>query len=326
MQKHALIFGGAGFIGSHLSQSLVESGEYARVICIDIQPPRWRTEGVEYREMDVRKPISVDAFEGEISEIYNFAAVHTTPGHEDWVYYWTNVLGATHVCDFARAKGVNKVVFTSSIAVYGPSEEMLDENSELRPESAYGKSKFCAEQIHHQWQHEAPDTRKLVIVRPAVIYGYKEYGNFTRMSKMLSKGRFAFPGRKDTIKSCGYVKDLVRSMAFMIGQDSNSITYNFAYPDRYSAEDITKAFVEVGGYKDVTYTLPLPMMLAVGLGFEILNAVGFTTSINRARVMKLNKSTNIIPKVLVDSGFSYQFDLKSSLQDWTSSSTESDFD
>lgn len=326
MNKYAIIFGGAGFIGSHLAQSLADSGEYTRIISADIQPPRWRTEGVEYREIDIRKPIDLNEFDGEITEIYNFAAVHTTPGHEDWEYYWTNVLGATHVCDFAREKGVETVVFTSSIAVYGPTESLLDEFSDLKPESAYGKSKLCGEKIHQQWQKEAPQSRKLVVVRPAVIYGYKELGNFTRMSKMLDKGRFAFPGRKDTIKSCGYVKDLIGSIAFMVNSEKNFTTYNFAYPDRYSAEDIAKTFVKVGGFKDALHTLPLPLMLFAGWGFEVLNLLGLKTSINRARVMKLNRSTNIAPKVLTESGFEYKFNLETSLEDWTKDSKDTQFD
>lgn len=326
MGKNAIVFGGSGFIGTHLMQTLVDSGEYDQVTSVDIQDPRWRVAGATYLYGDVREPIASDIIDGDISEIYNFAAVHTTPGHEDWEYYWTNVLGATHVCDFARRKNVNEIIFTSSIAVYGPTEEMLDEGSSLAPESAYGKSKYCAEQIHHQWQSETPNSRKLVVVRPAVIYGYKEQGNFTRMSRMLSKGQFAFPGRKDTVKSCGYVKDLIRSIGFMLSQEDAAITYNFAYPDRYSSEDIATAFIAVGGYKEKMYTLPLPLMLFAGWVFEVLNVLGLKTSINRARVMKLNKSTNIVPKALVDRGFAYKFNLETSLEDWTAQSKDNDFD
>lgn len=325
MGKTAIVFGGAGFIGTHLLQSLVNSGEYSTLVSCDIASPRWEVAGVRYQNLDVREPIG-DLIEGPIDEIYNLAAVHTTPGHDDWEYYWTNVLGATHVCDFARRKDVQRIVFTSSIAVYGPTEAPLDETSQLTPESAYGKSKFCAEQIHHQWQREVPHSRKLVIVRPAVIFGREERGNFTRMARMLAKKRFAFPGRTDTIKSCGYVKDLVSSFAFALARPEQVLTYNFAFPERYSAQDIALTFAEVGDYEAPKRVLPLPLLLIAGFGFEVLNAVGLKTSINRARVMKLNKSTNILPKKLEELGFAYGFDLKSSLQDWKKDSLAKDFD
>jgi nucleoside-diphosphate-sugar epimerase len=323
--KTAIVFGGAGFIGTHLLQDLSDSGSYTRLVSCDIAAPRWQVEGVEYRTLDIRKPIDLDLPE-TIDEIYNLAAVHTTPGHEDWEYYWTNVLGATHVCDFARSRNVPNIVFTSSIAVYGPTEEPLHEGSDLRPESAYGKSKFCAEQIHHQWQNEAPNDRKLVVVRPAVIFGREERGNFTRMARMLAKNRFVFPGRTDTIKSCGYVKDLVASFAFALQQSAMNMTFNFAFKERYTARDIADAFSEVGGYKRAKHVLPLAPILFVGWGFEVLNALGLKTSINRARVMKLNRSTNIVPQALSDLGFSYGFDLKGALKDWKDDSRQHDFD
>lgn len=323
--KTAIVFGGAGFIGSHLLETLQKTGAYDRLISCDITGPRWQVPDVDYQIVDVCKPIDM-ALEGPIDEIYNFAAVHTTPGHEDWEYYWTNVLGATHISDFARQRGVEKIVFTSSIAVYGPTEEPLDETCALKPESAYGKSKYCGEQIHHQWQNENPKKRKLVIIRPAVIFGREERGNFTRMSRMLAKKRFAFPGRTDTIKSCGYVKDLVSSFAFALDHKQMNLTYNFAFPERYTSRNIADTFSKVGGYEPAKLVLPLMPFLVLGFGFEILNALGLKTSINRARVMKLNRSTNIVPKALGDLGFTYGFDLEGALTDWKADSTTHDFD
>ncbi len=292
---------------------------------VDIAEPRWRVDGVTYLRHDLTLPLG-DLIDGPVRKIFNLAAVHTTPGHPDWEYFWANVLGATHVCDFARSKGVNELLFTSSISVYGPTEEAVDESSPLRPESAYGKSKLCAEEIHRQWHNEQPAGRKLTIVRPAVIFGREERGNFTRMTRMLARNRFVFPGRTDTIKSCGYVKDLVESMFFAMDRAEPTFTYNFAYPERHTSKDIADAMAEVGGYKKAERVVPKLAVLGAGQVFEGLDRVGVKTGINRARVMKLNLSTNVVPEALVATGFRYSYDLKSALADWKKESKRTDFD
>lgn len=323
-KKQALVFGGAGFIGSHLLRSLAESGEYDAIVSADIAQPRFVVEGVEYKYVDLRQPVADDVCPGA-SEIYNLAAVHTTPGHEDWEYFYTNVLGATHCCDYARRVGCERIVFTSSISVYGASEAVKDETSPLEPDSAYGRSKLCAEQIHIQWLNEAHDARRLVVARPAIIYGYAERGNFTRLAHAMAKGRFFFPGRKDTIKACGYVEDLVASFGFGLARNEKHLTYNFAHLERHTTKDICDSFTDVAGYKKVTRVVPLRLMMLGGLAFEALGKLGIRTSINRARISKLYKSTNIVPQKLREMGFQYRYGLKQALQRWLEMSDGAQF-
>lgn len=321
--RTAIIFGGAGFIGSRLAATLLKERAYARIVTADIKAQPRPLFGTEHIVCDVRDPISIP---GDLSniDIYNFAAVHTTPGHEDWEYFWTNVLGAINVCDFASANNCRRIVFTSSISVYGPCEEPTDEDGPLRPNSAYGMSKFQAEEIHRSWRRTEPG-RKLVVVRPAVIYGPGEGGNFTRLAKLLKRGRFVYPGRKDTIKACGYVGELVRSIEFVRDLGLDEVTYNFAYPERYTTEDICRAFHDIAGYAMPKAVAPLPLMMGAGLGFEALGKVGLKTSMNRARVLKLVNSTNIVPRVLPDLGYGYETDLKESLRRWKAESPSGEF-
>ena len=325
MKKIAVIFGGYGFIGSHLAQKLVAGGDYARVVCADIATsPRFKTDGVEYLHCDVRQDIAEDLVPG-VTEIYNLAAVHTTPGHEDWEYFWTNVMGASRICDYARRAKVETIVFTSSISVYGTSEEALSENSELKPESAYGRSKLCAETIHHLWRDEKPELRRLVVARPAVIFGYTERGNFTRLAGLLKRRCFLYSGRKDTIKACGYVKDLIASFSHFLAKPVGQITYNFAYTERLTIEKICDAFRQVAGYGTPLGVIPLWFMKLGGFGFEVLGKLGLKTSINRARIMKLFRSTNIVPQRLDESGFVCGFSFAEALVDWRKDSGGWDF-
>ncbi|RTM05631.1 MAG: NAD(P)-dependent oxidoreductase [Bradyrhizobiaceae bacterium] len=321
LPRKAIVFGGAGFIGSHLIGQL--RGDYDEIFCVDITAPRFKTDGTFYVDWDVTKPIPSDLCGPGSADIFNLAAVHTTPGHEDWEYYWTNISGASHVCQFAGAIGCKSLVFTSSISVYGPSEQQKDETSKLEPTSAYGRSKLLAEGIHKLWQSEQPE-RRLTIVRPAVIFGYTERGNFTRLAGLLRRGRFVYPGRKDTIKSCGYVKELIQSMLYMRSRNAGVETYNFCRPERYTSEEICASFNKVAGYDKPNFVMPMWLMEFAAVPFEVLSAVGFKNDINRERVRKLFNSTNVYPRRLLDAGFEFRYDIVSALADWKAASANFD--
>lgn len=321
--RTAIIFGGAGFFGTHLARAMRAAGEYSRIVSVDIPDPLYPVEGVEYVRGDVREPITlVDIPSG--AEIYNFAAVHTTPGHEDWEYFWTNEWGAIHVCDFASKIDAGLVFFTSSISTYGSTEAELDERGPFEPSSAYGRSKLIAEAIHRAWQKSAAG-RRLRIVRPGVIFGRGERGNFTRLAKAMKARRFFYPGRTDTIKACGYVGELVQTMLFVRDLPDSEISYNFAYPQRYSIAEICAAFADVGQYKLPRITIPLGLMLFAGFFFELLSKIGLKTSINRARVRKLAFSTNIVPHRLLGLGYQFKTDLRSGLSNWKADTASGDF-
>jgi nucleoside-diphosphate-sugar epimerase len=321
----AIVFGGAGFIGTHLMTRLIASKSYNRILSVDIGEPRARVVGVEYVHRDVREPLDAELAGRMPADIFNLAAIHVTPGHPEGDYYYTNVLGAVNVCRFAKETGSRNIVFTSSISIYGPTEAPLDENAKPAPVSAYGRSKLSAEAINRLWQSEDP-ARRLTIVRPAVIYGHYERGNFTRLSRLLERRAFIYPGRTDTVKSCGYVKDLVSSMFFMAARNDSVSIYNFCYENRYTISEICSAFSQAAEYPKPTTTIPIWLMNLAVLPFEMLHAVGIKTGINRDRIRKLWFSTNILPKRLIESGFRFDYDLASSLAEWKQDSTITDFD
>jgi nucleoside-diphosphate-sugar epimerase len=324
--KKAVVFGGAGFIGSHLLRRLANDGRYNRLFSVDIAQPRFTVEGVDYKTFDIRLPIPTDLCGGANFDIYNFAAVHTTPGHEDFEYYWANVNGATNVCRYATDVGADRIVFTSTMMVYGPTEKPKGEDDLLQPVNAYGRSKILAEGIHKLWQSERPATRRLTIVRPGVIYGLAEHGNFTRLSRALKGRRFVYPARTDTIKACGYVDDLVSSMIEMEKQNKGVFLYNFCHPERYTTADICAAFSKVAGYPSPRLIIPFWLLGLAAFGFEVLSALGLKTDINRARVRKLYESTNMVPRRLKEVGFNWQHNLPAGLSAWKQASHLQDFD
>ena len=312
--KRAVVFGGAGFIGTQLLAHLTRSGGFELVVSGDIVAPKRAVPGVRYEDCDVRRPIDPALCQGA-SVIYNLAAVHRTPGHPDNEYYETNLDGALNVCAFAEAVGARHIAFTSSIAVYGASEDQKVESSELKPVSAYGHSKLLAEKLHQAWASRDADHR-LVIVRPGVIFGPGEGGNFTRLASMLQRKLFFYPGRKDTIKACGYVGELIRAIDWALALERQEVIFNFTYPGPITIEEICMALHEIGRLPKPRGTMPISLASAAATAFEAANAVGIRNPINRQRIAKLHHSTNIRPEFLLREGYQYETTLSSGLQAW----------
>lgn len=305
----ALVFGGSGFIGRHLTVELLANGYEVHVA--DLQPPV--IPDVKFHICDVRQPIEIE-IEKAPTVVFNLAAIHRTPGHHFDEYYETNIGGASNILDWCNQKQIKKIVFTSSIAVYGPGEELKDESSALQPIHAYGKSKALAEKLFQAWHSEDSNNRSLVICRPAVIFGPGENGNFTRLAKALKFRYFFYPGGRNTIKASGYVKDLAKSLLFMSDKTSYSLaTYNFCFPQNYSIGQICKAFQKVAGYS-APFSLPI-----VGIGKIFMFFPGPFKTLG-ARLLKLVFATKVSPSTLNEAGFVWEFDLESALSDWKNDS------
>ncbi|MFY0626301.1 MAG: NAD-dependent epimerase/dehydratase family protein [Reichenbachiella sp.] len=301
-----VIFGGAGFIGEHYRIFLKEKN--VMVISVDIK------QSDNAVISDVRKKIEINEAFSSSDIIINLAAIHRTPGHPDFEYFETNIKGAEFVCEFANRTGIKNILFTSSIAPYGASEEHKTEETLPTPNTPYGISKLTAEYIHREWS--ANDLgKRLMILRPGVVFGKGENGNFTRLNAAISKGLFFYPGRKDTKKAAIYVKDLVKISWDLFHKQTNQVElFNFAYEPSYSIEDIVKVVSSVTGKKTPRLLVNGRLLLFVA---SILKFLGLgKLGIHPARVKKLMTSTNISGKKLKSAIGNYGYTLKEAIQDW----------
>lgn len=272
-------------------------------------------EGTEFsQKVDVRNPIEMQGTFNKNTLIFNFAAVHRTPGHPDYAYFETNIRGAENVCEFARKNGIENIVFTSSIAPYGAAEELKTEETLPTPNTPYGISKLVAEKIHREWV-AGDANRRLVIVRPGIVFGTGENGNMTRLYKGLKSHRFAYAGRKDTIKACIYVKDLARVMLAMAeNEGAEKIQlYNCCYYPSYTIEKICKAMMLATRMKRWIPYIPKKPMMAAATICGMFGGLGL--GICPARVKKLMISTNIDGKKLSEN-YPLEYSLVEAFIDW----------
>lgn len=321
-----IIFGGSGFIGTHLIHLLksecVKSGD--KIYDLDIVMPGEegvvpgiveKNDGVEYIRLDVRKPIEFDFEPTKDDVIFNLAAVHRTPGHPDHAYFETNIYGAENATAFAEKHGIRKILFTSSIAPYGAAEELKTEDTLPTPNTPYGISKLVAEKIHQIWQAK-DSSRELTIVRPGIVYGKGEHGNMTRLYNGQKKRYFFYAGRKDTVKACIYVKELVRFFKYrMIDNDFLGVgIYNCTFEPAYNIEQICETMQAATGMKRHIPLVPGGLLMTAA---TILGPIGGKkVGIHPARVKKLMVSTNICGKKLAGSGYKFHYSFEDTFKDW----------
>ncbi len=321
-----IIFGGSGFIGTHLIHMLKAEcmKPSDKIYDLDIVMPGEegvvpgiveKNEGVEYIRMDVRKPIEFDFKPTPNDVIFNLAAVHRTPGHPDHEYFETNIRDAENVTAFAEKYGIKKILFTSSIAPYGAAEELKEETTLPTPNTPYGISKLVAEKIHQSWQVKDAE-RELTIVRPGIVYGKGEHGNMTRLYKGLKGHYFMYTGRKDTIKASIYVKELVFFFKYRMLDNSFPGTdiFNCTFEPAYNIEQICESMKKATSLK---YRIPLIPGGLLMTAATILGPIGGKKiGIHPARVKKLMISTNICGKKLATCGYQFHYSLEESFRDW----------
>lgn len=339
-----IIFGATGFIGTHLVKFLKNQHPDANVWNLDVVNPdniekslvdktaSWATvknykpalrENEQHQAhfvyCDVSMPIEIPFEVTADDVIFNLAAIHRTPGHPDKEYFETNVRGAENVCAFAEKFGIKKIVFTSSIAPYGAAEELKEETTLPTPNTAYGISKLVAEKIHMMWKAKSPG-RQLTIVRPGVVFGKGENGNFTRLYWGIRKHTFAYPGRKDTVKACIYVKELVRFMLWRLDNYKEDGTpesdiFNCTFEPAYTIEQIVNSMKKTTGMTQWVPYVPNWIIMPVA---AVAKFCGSPMGICPARVKKLQISTNISGRKLKDCGYDFKWTFEEALKDWFS--------
>lgn len=321
-----IIFGGSGFIGTHLIHLLKAECVKAndKIYDLDIVMPGEegvvpgiveKNEGVEYIRLDVRKPFDFKFTPTQDDIIFNLAAVHRTPGHANYEYFETNIRGAENVTAFAEKYGIKKILFTSSIAPYGPGEDEKEETTLPTPESAYGISKLVAEKIHEKWQVQ-DKTRALTIVRPGIVYGKGEHGNMTRLYKGQKGHYFVYTGRKDTIKASIYVKELCLFFKYRMIDNAfpGCDLYNCTFEPAYNIQQICETMQKATGMKRHIPLIPGGLLMTAA---RILGPIGGKkVGIHPARVKKLMVSTNISGVKLSKSGYKFHYTLEDSFEDW----------
>lgn len=263
------LIGGAGFIGSRLSNILTKSNYSFSIIDKDIKKIVGNSHNIF--ECNINEPEKLIHLIDENSVIINLAAEHRDDVEPKSLYYQTNVNGAHHICQLARKRNVNKIIFTSSVAVYGFAPIGTDELGKIAPFNDYGITKWEAEKVYIDWQAEDPLIRSIVIVRPTVVFGEQNRGNVFNLLRQIASGRFVMVGDGKNRKSMAYVENVVAFLEYALDFKPGVHIYNYIdKPDFTMNALIAHVNSILGRSAKIKFRLPFFIGLLIGCGFDLI--------------------------------------------------------
>lgn len=303
MIKVALI-GGSGFIGSVLVSRLRGKAD---VRIVDIATPPQTSQEAEFVCADVTRPDEIRAALQGYDLVVNLAAVHSDDVRPLSRYDDVNVDGARNVCDAASSLGINRILFTSSVAIYGFPQGAPDETAPANPFNAYGRTKKAAEVVYQNWAVERQSERHLVMVRPTVVFGPGNRGNVYNLMKQVTGKSFVHVGDGANRKSMAYVENVAAFLEHLIFMPATPGTAVYNYvdkPDFSMNELISKLRGALGLNPSPMVRLPYPVGLAIGSAFDVVARLsGKTFPISRIRVQKFCLNTTFTADKFRETGF-----------------------
>jgi nucleoside-diphosphate-sugar epimerase len=254
------VIGGSGFIGTRLCDRLSERATPFSIQ--DIRPSRQHND--KWIDCDVRDEDRLaECLDGDV--VINLAAVHRDDVRPLRLYDDVNVMGASNICRAAERAGINKIIFTSSVAVYGFAEADTGESGQINPFNDYGRTKWEAEKEFRKWHAIDPDNRTLVIIRPTVVFGEGNRGNVYNLFRQINSGRFMMIGTGENIKSMAHVENVAAFIEHCLDMSGGPFLYNYVDKPDLTVRELVSLTRETLGKSGLTgYSLPFGAGLALG--------------------------------------------------------------
>jgi nucleoside-diphosphate-sugar epimerase len=295
-----VVIGGSGFIGTRLVGMLLKSGHDVKILD--------KRNSVAYPELtsiaDVREKDGLAAALVGCDAIYNLAAEHRDDVTPRSLYDEVNVDGARNICAAADQIGVKRILFTSSVAVYGFAAADTDETGAFNPYNDYGRTKMLAEGVYREWLSQGMG-RSLFIVRPTVAFGERNRGNVYNLLRQIASGRFPMVGSGKNVKSMCYVENIAAFLEFGLDSGPGESVFNYVdKPDMDMNQLVRHVRLSMGDKDRARIHYPYWLGYFGGLCFDLLaKLIGKKLAISSIRVKKFCSTTQFSSAKAMSSGF-----------------------
>ncbi|BDH45242.1 N-acetyl-alpha-D-glucosaminyl-diphospho-ditrans, octacis-undecaprenol 4-epimerase [Salmonella enterica subsp. enterica serovar Choleraesuis] len=300
MNEKVIFIGASGFVGTRLIETSKEEFDIKNLD---------KNQSHFYPEMtvigDIREQQSVDDALAGQKTVVLLAAEHRDDVSPVSLYFDVNVEGTRKVLSAMEKNGVNNIIFTSSVAVYGLNKTNPNEQHPHDPFNHYGKSKWQAEEVLREWYNRSPETRSLTIIRPTVIFGERNRGNVYNLLRQIASGKFAMVGKGTNYKSMAYIGNIVEFIKYKLKNvHSGYEVYNYVDKPDMNMNQLVHQVEESLDKKIPSTHIPYPVGMLGGYCFDIISKItGKKFAISSVRVKKFCATTQFDATKVHSSGF-----------------------
>ena len=305
------VIGGSGFIGTELVKQLLAAGCKVRIA----DKSRSSTYPDFWTFADVRDESSLSPALKGSEVVYNLAAEHKDNVRPRSLYDEVNVAGAENVCRAAEKVSISRIVFTSSVAVYGFAPPNADETAALNPLNDYGRTKMLAEDVYREWLGR-DIRRSLTIVRPTVVFGPRNRGNVYNLLRQMASGRFVMVGNGRNVKSMAFVDNVAGFLAAAASLGSGEHLFNYVDKPDFSMRELVMLVRRcLGKPTRIGLRIPYGIGYAGGLAADVASAfLKREFPISAVRVEKFCATTQFSAPRVGSAGFRPSVTLQEGLE------------
>ncbi len=311
-----LVTGATGAIGPTVVKALCKSGYRVRTLSLEkLTGAPWPKEPVESFTGDVTSPEDVSsAMQGVDAIVHLAALLHIVNPSEQLRdrYRKINVGGTKTVVEFAVKFHVKRIVFFSTIAVYGKSHgRILDEDSPPEPDTFYGQTKLEAENI----VLSATDGKGHplgTVLRLAAVYGPRLKGNYEHLLKALQQGWFIPVGKGRNRRTLVHVEDVATAATLTLNHPAAAgRVFNVSDGQHHTLREIIASMCNALGRKVPRIYLPVaPVRVAAAMMEDSAKFLGLRASVAGPTVEKYLEDIAVdCTRIQTELGFKPQYDL-----------------
>jgi nucleoside-diphosphate-sugar epimerase len=268
-----LVTGAAGFLGGHLIDMLIERGDEVRALVRPVEDASrlHNLTGVEVVQGDLTDVASLQQAVRGVQKVYNVAAKTGPWGLED-DYRRVNVQGLADLVRASLDAGVQRIVHTSSITVYGHHLNgiVTEEDPFHAEDNPYSRTKIAGEKLIANLVRD--DGAPVVIVRPGWIYGPRDTASFGRFVALVESGKAFILGSGKNIVPVVHVRDVAQGLikAGDAGDEVIGRAYTLADDRRVTQAQYLNTIADCLGVSHVSLHLPYSAMYLAGRTAELI--------------------------------------------------------